>query len=197
MTTPTLKNTTHNKRIRNSIKALRQHLPNDIFARNNHAITTHLIGFNPLQNAKHIALYMALKGEVDVSAILQWIHAHTDKHAYLPITHANGTLSFAEITAKSGYIKNQYGILEPDELCPRIDVKSLDIVLTPLVAFNKSKKRLGMGGGYYDRTFAFKQNTQLAPLLIGCAHTLQEDTAFTSESWDIDLDYIVTEESLF
>lgn len=188
---------TTNKSIRTAIKQSRQHLSSNVLTRNNKAITQRLIASALLKKAKHVALYMALNGEVDLSGILHWLHHQTDKQVYLPISHNNGTLSFAEVTPTSHYIKNKYGILEPDEHCPRIHASALDVVLTPLVAFNKSKKRLGMGGGYYDRTFAFKQKTQVAPIFIGCAHALQENTDFTSEHWDIDLDYIVTEKTLF
>jgi len=90
-------------------------------------------------------------------------------------------------------IKNQYGIAEPkrnprDAIAPW----KLDIVITPLVAFDRDGNRLGMGKGYYDRTFSTKQHGWRKPKLVGLAFSLQEAT-FIHHAWDVPLDMVVTE----
>lgn len=68
----------------------------------------------------------------------------------------------------------------------------------PLVAFDAKGRRLGMGGGFYDRAFAFKNKyKRLGPMLIGLAHSIQEVESLDVEHWDIPLDAIVTEKKVF
>ena len=92
-------------------------------------------------------------------------------------------------------IKNIYGIEEP-KLIPdqRRNAWSLGLVFLPLVAFDTQGNRMGMGGGYYDRTFSFKkQNKSLrGPDLIGLAHEIQKVESLPVENWDIPLSTIIT-----
>ncbi|AAU37082.1 unknown [[Mannheimia] succiniciproducens MBEL55E] len=82
--------------------------------------------------------------------------------------------------------KNAFGILQP-----KLDVRNvlplnqLDIIFTPLVAFDKSANRLGMGGGFYDRTLQNWQNKSFLP--VGLAHQCQQVEKLPVESWDIPL----------
>lgn len=88
---------------------------------------------------------------------------------------------------------NQYGILEPLSSAPHIALEKLDIVMTPLVAFDRQGHRLGTGGGYYDRTFAALQGK---PRLVGMAYSMQEADPLPSDEWDVKLYGVVTEKSL-
>ncbi len=91
--------------------------------------------------------------------------------------------------------KNIYGIKEPSACNPEIKPEDIDIALVPLVAFDSQGNRLGMGGGFYDRTFAYKRTSPRSrPRLIGLAHSNQEALSIDSESWDIPLEAIMTEE---
>ena len=94
--------------------------------------------------------------------------------------------------------QNRYGIGEPAGLryCA-IAPAQLDIVLLPLAGFDKNGGRLGMGGGFYDRCFAFKKRSaQQKPLLIGIAHHCQEVSALPVDNWDIGLDMIITDRAV-
>ena len=87
---------------------------------------------------------------------------------------------------------------QPNKKQAEKNPKRLDLVFMPLVAFDKNSNRLGMGGGFYDRCFAFRNTTQqdnirTRPLLIGCAHALQEMSSLKPEKWDVPLDGILTE----
>lgn len=68
----------------------------------------------------------------------------------------------------------------------------------PLVGFDATGNRLGMGGGFYDRSFAFKRiQPQQRPLLIGLAHSFQQLPQLPVASWDTPVDMVVTERAVF
>jgi 5-formyltetrahydrofolate cyclo-ligase len=94
---------------------------------------------------------------------------------------------------------NRYGILEPKLNCSQIcPLPELDYVLMPLVAFDKFGNRLGMGGGFYDRTLArlYEQHWQ-QPQLIGLAHACQQVDELPIESWDVPLKTIITPDKTY
>ncbi|MGA9423336.1 MAG: 5-formyltetrahydrofolate cyclo-ligase, partial [Rhodanobacteraceae bacterium] len=79
-----------------------------------------------------------------------------------------------------------------------IEAAELDVVLVPLVAFDRHGHRLGFGGGYYDRAFAFLHGRDMpgSPLLIGIAYAMQELPRIEASAWDVRLDYVATENEL-
>jgi len=145
---------------------------------------------------------MALDGELNPKPLIDRAR-HLKKQCYLPRLstgihrHIGRAMEF--LPDNASYRLNQYGIAEPS-LLPhhRIDPQLLDLVIVPLVGFDRSGNRLGMGAGYYDRTFAFlrSQHSWHKPRLVGVAHALQETTALVPSLWDIPLDGIVTENEL-
>ncbi|CAM4423826.1 5-formyltetrahydrofolate cyclo-ligase [Vibrio agarivorans] len=149
--------------------------------------------------AQNIALYLATDGELDTQPLIEALW-HCGKHVYLPVIHpfSKGHLLFLAYKPDSELCYNRYGIIEPrlkkDAIIP---VADLDIIFTPLVAFDQNGQRLGMGGGYYDRTLAPFQNSVNAPKAIGLAHDCQKVDSLPSESWDIPLEKIVTPSRLW
>jgi 5-formyltetrahydrofolate cyclo-ligase len=144
------------------------------------------------KRSKHIALYLPNDGEIDPSLIIKkaW---RMNKFVYLPVLDRihKGHLNFVRYTPKSKMKKNQYGIPEPifhRYLC--IPARHLDLVFLPLVAFDHYKGRLGMGGGYYDRSFSFTRRVHTTKLL-GCAHTCQHTDHIPKELWDIDIHGVI------
>jgi len=96
--------------------------------------------------------------------------------------------------------RNKYGIEEPCAIRnPRVPAWGLDLVLLPLVAFDPYGGRLGMGGGYYDRTFAYKQRLygMNGPKLLGLAHELQKTERLELASWDIPLAGVASDRHLY
>ena len=77
--------------------------------------------------------------------------------------------------------------------------RQLDVVIAPLVAFDESLNRLGMGGGYYDRTFAFRKRARVLrrPVLIGVAYSFQRVDRLQPENWDVPLDVVITEKESY
>lgn len=145
-----------------------------------------------------IAAYMAANGEVDTGRIMQaaWLRK---KRIFLPVM-TGGHLKFSELKKGGKMRANAFGILEP--VYKKQDLKppcSLEIVLVPLVAFDRNFNRVGMGGGYYDRAFAFSKfrKNWRKPLLVGVAYSFQQVDKINAEAWDVPLHAVITEERVF
>ncbi len=140
-----------------------------------------------------VACYLSLADEVDTWTIIEraW---RRKKKIFAPVTGPDRMLSFRLVTPDTGLIVNEFGILEP-ESGTEISARQLDLVLTPLVAYDDERRRIGMGGGYYDRTFAFLRNRRLLlkPKLVGLAFNCQRVEKIAENPWDIPLYRVVTE----
>jgi 5-formyltetrahydrofolate cyclo-ligase len=140
-----------------------------------------------------IGCYVSSWDEVDTSAIIEraW---RAKKRIFLPVTGAHRTMRFRETIPETELAMNDFGLWEPVS-GTSIDVDKLDVVVTPLVAFDSQRHRIGMGGGYFDRTFAFLRNRRywLRPKLIGLAFACQEVPAIAPNPWDIPVFRVFTE----
>lgn len=136
------------------------------------------------------AVYLANDGELDAAPIVERLLA-AGKLVALPVIGASRRLAFHRYRPDATLALNRYGIPEPDSMTTsRIAPATLDVVLLPLVAFDTAGHRLGMGGGYYDATFA----NQHGALRIGLAHALQRSAdPLPQRPWDIPLDAVITE----
>jgi len=121
------------------------------------------------------------------------------KHCYLPVISkiTNNRLGFTSYLKHEKLNINQYGILEP-QICHQTPPWAINLLLLPLVAFDNSGNRLGMGGGYYDRTLAYLQqrNHWQTPILMGVAYDFQKVSELSSRPWDIPMDGVVTESGI-
>ncbi|BCN93641.1 5-formyltetrahydrofolate cyclo-ligase [Thiomicrorhabdus immobilis] len=150
------------------------------------------------QTPQKIALFLSQDGELSTQETIEYLWQKTHHQVYLPVleTRDEWHMAFVHYTAQSTMIKNQFGILEP--AAPHEDHLSgekIDWVFMPLVGFDLKGNRLGMGGGYYDRTFAFKLNNPIETTkLIGWAHQCQQVENLPAEDWDVPLDGILTEQ---
>jgi len=153
------------------------------------ALATHF-SINPIfLQAGHIAFYLANDGELSIEPLLKQA-LQAGKHCYLPKVVCRYDID-------SALEENRFGIKEPAGELQILAAEKLDLVLLPLVGFDQTGRRLGMGGGFYDRSFAFKaENITDKPQLIGVAHSIQECQNLPKESWDIPLDAVLTEKSL-
>lgn len=155
---------------------------------------------HPLFKASHhIACYLACENEFDCGAIIRAIW-QAKKNCYLPIISAppEKILTFVPYGQNDPLILNRYHILEPHHTAKPFPAEKLDLVIVPLVAFDLTGHRLGMGGGFYDKTFSFlrdKKNTK--PALIGLAYAWQLVDPIISEVWDVALDQVVTENLIY
>ena len=143
---------------------------------------------------RRIASYRANDEEAAPDKIDQFLKTHNNR-LYYPVLHPCRQNFLQFIEGEKKWRKNRFDLFEPEfNAYNSIAPWELDLVIAPLVGFDLDKNRLGSGGGYYDRSFAFKKQYQLkSPLLVGLAFDEQEileKVAF--ETWDIKMDFIIT-----
>ncbi len=153
------------------------------------------LGYTPLIQAKKIASYQAFQGEISTDPLIAQLSYQA---LLLPRINSflHSTMRF--YPAAQTKLKNRYGIWEPAGTGTPTDLRGVDVVLVPLVAFDRSGNRMGMGAGFYDRALSFRLNQTCVkrPLLIGLAHALQEVTELSRQPWDVPLDAIITDQEL-
>ena len=192
------------KALRASKRELRQHLGADEQHSTAKTVTeTALLqSFFPLGN--DIAIYMSANGEVDTGILLETL-LELGKNCYLPVMlDATTTLEFRQYLPDQPLIRNSFGLHEPGPNAPKIAPQLLSTVFMPLVAFDDKGNRLGMGKGYYDRTFAFKMKSAnetakspASPVLIGLAHECQKVESLEAATWDVPLKGIITGRKMY
>jgi|TARA_B110000240_G_scaffold32516_1_gene35069 5-formyltetrahydrofolate cyclo-ligase len=160
--------------------------------------------FNMLGNqdffrvAQRIAFYQVADGEIDPRMLLD-LALSEGKSCFLPVIQQDNPefVSFAPYYANTELVPNKWGIAEPPA-SEVISPTNFDVVFVPLVAFSKDCFRMGMGQGFYDRTFSFKIfNRRSSPMLVGLAHECQLIDSFPVESWDVRLDAVATEKKIY
>ena len=146
----------------------------------------------PYQRAQHVSIYFAIDGELSLEAFIAGAERR-HKRLYAPVLRGD-SLRFAALRRGVPLERNRFGILEPPG-GPYIDPRSLDLVLTPLAAFDDQGIRLGMGGGVYDRCFRFLRcrSAWWKPKLIGVGYECQHLASIDAEAWDVRLWCAVTE----
>lgn len=152
-------------------------------------------------NAQRIAVYLPNDGEMDLQPLIKRARIRA-KQCYLPVISqmSHNRLWFAPYQAGQKLSPNIYGIPEPanGKWQGRSPI-GLDLILMPLVGFDENGNRLGMGGGYYDRTLAYLNRRQhwRRPLLLGVAYDFQKLEKLKAESWDIPLHGVITESDIY
>lgn len=145
------------------------------------------------RGSRHIACYFAADGEIDLRPVMQRIW-QGGRQCYVPILRAGRRLRFARVAPHARLVRNRLNILEPAHTHATIAARDLDLILMPLVAFDPSGQRLGMGGGYYDRTLAFlHRRARVQPRLIGIAHDFQRVEKLTAHAWDVRMRAVATD----
>ncbi|MGI9296140.1 MAG: 5-formyltetrahydrofolate cyclo-ligase [Pseudomonadales bacterium] len=147
-----------------------------------------------LWRAQHIACYLPFDGEIDTAPIIAEL-LRRKKKVYLPTLHGK-RLRFARYNHSSAMQRNRFNISEPRADGEQLKPWAVQLIMLPLVAFDAKGRRLGMGAGFYDRTLAFSRYLPKLrkPVLMGLAHQSQQAAALASEEWDIDLDWVVTDD---
>lgn len=172
------------RKTRANLTALQQQQAED-------SITQQALALIEERNAQHIALYISFDGEISTEKLIKilWMQG---KQVYLPVLHPFNPnhLLFLRYLPETPMLKNKFGILEPKLNVQNVlPLKELDILFTPLVAFDKQGNRLGMGGGFYDRTLQHWQKSSFIP--VGLAHQCQQVEQLPTEAWDVPLHQIL------
>jgi 5-formyltetrahydrofolate cyclo-ligase len=145
------------------------------------------------RQAHSLAAYLANDGEIDPSPLLRAAQA-AGKRILLPRLRQR-RLEFVVYRKGMSLRRNRFNIPEPTGAA--IALQRIDVVCLPLVGFDCRGRRLGMGGGFYDRTFALQKRKsgcgKRGPRLIGLAYSCQEVVQLPYEDWDVRLTGIVTE----
>ncbi|MGF1527321.1 MAG: 5-formyltetrahydrofolate cyclo-ligase, partial [Candidatus Competibacterales bacterium] len=159
------------------------------------AVSRHPALLEPFVSAHRVAGYFAVGGELDPAPLLA-LARQQGKATYLPVIEGD-SLQFAPVDDQTPWTTNRFGIPEPAVAPSRwLAPRDLDLVLTPLVAFDDQGQRLGMGGGFYDRSFSFlhpQSHPPVTPLLLGLAYEFQRHRALICQPWDIPLAGVVTD----
>ncbi len=152
-------------------------------------------------SSRRIACYFPCNGEVDLLPLVEQAWA-MGKRCYLPVLNgrSRNRLLFAPFHKDDDLYKNHLGIPEP-AISRRhcLTARQLDLILTPLVAFDEAGHRLGMGGGYYDRTLAFLnlRHCWIKPRVFGVAYDFQRVRHIEPEPWDVPLHGVITETTIY
>ncbi len=190
----------HRSILRTQLRDLRKKLSPSFQQKAGYLLKNQLKKHPKVIAAKRIALYLANDGELNPDEFIHWCWLQ-GKEVYLPVFHPfnKRNLLFIRYDSKSKLIKTSFRLYQPkldvSKVCPVLEI---DIIFTPLVAFDKSCARLGMGGGYYDRTLAtwykhYLVNKTLHNVYpIGIAHDCQQIDSVPVECWDIPLPEIIT-----
>ena len=146
------------------------------------------------QPGQSLALYLGNDGELSPNyAIDELLAQH--RNVYLPVMHGfrKGYLNFQQYEPLEQMTTNNFGILEPklNSLTTQA-MTDLDFIFMPLVGFDQFGNRLGMGGGFYDRTLSKIHLKKQRPKLIGLAHDCQQVEQLPIEPWDVAIDLILT-----
>jgi 5-formyltetrahydrofolate cyclo-ligase len=183
---------------RRRLRALRLGLSPDERTSAEQAIASAIRRMNLLRRGNRVAVYLPMPGEVGAASLLAsaW---RAGCHVYVPrITdRRRGRMVFVPLRTDSRFRPNVFGIAEP--VAPpgtRVRPLDLDVVLMPVVGFDRRGNRLGMGAGYYDRALRHRHDGSRSwrrPRLVGLAFACQEVADIVPSHWDVALDLVVTE----
>ncbi|MFS8173663.1 5-formyltetrahydrofolate cyclo-ligase [Vreelandella titanicae] len=150
--------------------------------------------------ARRLSLYLPVNGEIDPTPLIPWLRQR-NVNIYLPVLRpfSANRLWFVAYRPDTPMIKNRFGIWEPDvrfsaQRRNRLPTWALDTLIVPLVGFDANANRMGMGGGFYDRSLAFMHRPGPSPTLIGVAHACQQVASLPVEPWDVPLQVVVSDQ---
>jgi 5-formyltetrahydrofolate cyclo-ligase len=178
--------------LRQKLRSLRNGLSESRRTAHDAAIGRYLLELVRARRAGSIACYWPFNGEPDITPVYKQMMADGGRLA-LPVINGDnaGRMEFHVWRADTDLAKNSYGIFEP-QATGIVPVSGLDMLIVPLVAYDRFGNRLGMGSGYYDRCLETIRDLD-TPLRVGVAYSLQEIDPLASEAWDVPLHGLVNE----
>lgn len=182
--------------LRRQFRQQRRSLPDSLQSAHAEAIARHFFRSLLPLNHHRIGIFIATDGEPDTLPLIGRLWS-AGKQVHLPVVRAlTGRLEFFSFGPATGLVPGAFGIPVPGAASSHAPLPSLDLLLVPLVAYDDHGTRLGMGGGFYDRTLCTLP-PGLRPRLVGVAHSLQNSPADLPRAWnDVSLDAVITETGL-
>ena len=185
------------RRLRETRRRLSQQEQNAAAAR----LVTRLVTSPFFRSSRRIACYLPNDGEIDPSPLIERLW-RMQRQCFLPVLSrlSRDRLWFAQVLPDTPLSPNRFGIPEPVVRADRLlRAQQLDLILMPLVGFDRQGNRLGMGGGFYDRSLEFLRHRRYwrKPRLLGLAHECQRLEALTPEPWDVPLQGVVTDRAIY
>lgn len=182
--------------LRQRARAARKALGEDARAAAAAALPAVLAGLPAFRDAQRIGVYAAVASELSPAPVVEALRAR-GASIYLPHIENAAHMHFAPWHAGRRLLANHFGIPEPMvEAGELVSADALDLVLLPLVAFDRRGGRLGSGAGFYDRALAFRLARAAPPILVGVGYACQEVAAIPLADWDVPLDAVATEQEL-
>ena len=140
----------------------------------------------------YVAGYWAMGGELPLHVVQ--LRLRDDQVWCLPCVQSDNSLRFAPWRPGDELVSNRYGIPEPVlSADAQLRAEDMTLVLVPLLGFTREGSRLGMGGGFYDRSFAFRRQQSPPPLLVGVGYAFQELATLPHQAWDVRVDALLTD----
>ena len=176
-------------RLRGEALARRKSLAGDVRANASDAVSERAFALIALHHPHRVALYWPIGGECPTQSLVTNLAA-TGAEVGLPAVVDGNGLVFRRYVPGDRLVDGQFGTLEPADDAPGIQP---DLIVVPVVAFDRSGMRLGYGRGYYDSAISTLREAGQQPLLLGIAFSVQEVETIPAECHDVRLDYAVTE----
>ncbi len=180
------------KALREKLRAQRRKLSKVERDKKASAMACQITQLDAWPKCAQIALYFGSDGEISSNHVAETAR-NCNKELFLPIVKNDGLLEFALWQKEAVFAINRFGIPEPDQYAPRIPAHHLEIICLPLVGWDRSGNRLGMGGGFYDKTLSASMGKSC---LVGLAFAMQECEEIPAEPHDVPLDFVVTESEI-
>ena len=184
------------KQLRRDIRAARRAIPPDERRRiSAQTAATALAWLRAHADIQRVATFLSLPEEIDTAPLNRALW-QAGYHLYLPYVRGKGeALAWLPYQEDTALAPDAVGIPAPPLQAP-LEALALDAVITPLVAWDARGTRLGMGGGFYDRTFA-RKIPHAKPWLLGIAYPCQAVATLPRQPWDVPLDAVASRETLY
>ena len=178
--------------LRRELRQRRRDLPASVRIAAANTLADRLLALPFLPSSGHVAGYWAMDGEIGLHAFQ--LRLPPTLTYCLPLLHADETLRFAPWSPGAPLVTNRFGIPEPDiDPDAALPASEMAMLVLPLVGFDAQCNRLGMGGGWYDRSLSFRRDTSAPPWLVGAGFDVQRVEVLQHEAWDVPLDAVCSE----
>jgi 5-formyltetrahydrofolate cyclo-ligase len=183
--------------IRQQVRHLRRAMTDEQQAQAAEQLAELALNYAPITDARNVALFLSVDGELNTRPLIARLW-HLKKAVYLPVLHpfSPGNLLFLRYSPDTPLHTNKLRIPEPPlDIRQLITLDQLDLMMVPLVAFDQHGQRLGMGGGFYDRTLQNWRQHGFLP--VGLAHDCQQVDSLPVAEWDVPLPAVMTPSKLW